>query len=111
MIKFFEILAKIINAVKTLIYVLLTMLLLTVLFGFSHLTETVMSIVLTGIIWCIWFLVVDFVFAPRQGGDGERLPSRMNSIDASSNKPIFIVALLSVWFLLLAGFSLHLLIK
>ena len=110
MIKFFEIVARIINVVKTLIYVLLTMLLLTTLFGYSHLTETVMSIVFTGVVWCIWFLVVDFAFSPRQDADGDSLPSRMNSIDASSNKRVFIVVLLSGWFLLLAGFSLYIVI-
>ena len=105
MIEFFEIFAKVIRIVKTLIYVFITMLLLTALFGYSHLTETVMSFVLIGILWCIGFLIVDVAFSPQQGADGERLPSRVRSSNTSSIKRKFTVMFLSAWFLLLIGFS------
>ena len=103
MIKFFEIFARIIQFVKTLIYVFITMLVLTALFGYSHLSEIIMSFVLTGIMWCVGFLMVDFAFSPGQGADGETRPSRMES--ASSGKRMSTIVFLSVWFLVLIGLS------
>ena len=85
------------------------MLLLTALFGYSYLTDTVMSSVFLGIMLGVWLLVVDFAFSPRQEDERSLLPSRVNSIDASSNKRVFIVLLLSLWFLLLIAFSLWML--
>jgi hypothetical protein len=110
-IAFFEIIAKIIQKIKTLIYVYITMLLLTVMFGFSHLTEIVMSYVLTGIMWGVGFLIVDFTFSPRQGEDGDRLPSRVMSSATSSSKRLLTVVFLSAWFIILIGFSAKLLIQ
>lgn len=109
MIKFFEIFAKIIQKVKTLIYVYITMLLLTAAFGYSHLKENIMSFVLLGITWGVGFLIVDFAFSPRQGVDGDRLPSRVKSSATSSIIRGFAVVFLSVWFLILIGFSSQLL--
>ena len=105
MTEFFEIIAKIVHVIKTLIYVFITMLLLTVLFGYSHLSETVISFVLIGIFWSIGFLLVDFAFSPRQEADGENLPSRVRSSTTSSIKRKFTVVFMSVWFLILLGFS------
>jgi len=104
-IELFEISARIIQKVKTLIYVYITMLLLTAIFGYSHLTEIIMSFVLIGIMWGVGFLIVDFTFSPRQGVNGDRLPSRVKSSTTSSIKRVFIVVFLSVWFLILIGFS------
>lgn len=105
MIAFFEIFARIIQKVKTLIYVYITMLLLTAMFGYSHLSEIVMSFVLIGIMWGVGFLIVDFTFSPRQGADGDRLPSRVMSSATSNSKRVFTVVFLSVWFVILIGFS------
>ena len=107
MIKLFEIFAKIIQIVKTLIYVYITMLLLTAIFGYAHLSETVMSFVLIGLMWGVGFLMVDFAFSPRQGVDGDELPSRVKSSSTSRVKRVFTVVFLSGWFLVLTGFSLQ----
>lgn len=106
-IKLFEIIAKIVQVVKTLVYVLITMLLLTALFGYSHLTGTVLSFVLIGILLCIWLLIVDFIFSPRQKAEGDKLPSRINAIEESDSRRMLIVILLVVCFLILTGFTLQ----
>ena len=107
MIELFEIFARIIQFVKTLIYVFITMLVLAALFGYAHLTETVMAFILVGIMWGVGFLAVDFAFSPGQLADGEVRPSRIKS--TSSGKRMFTVIVLSVWFLVLIGFSSNLL--
>lgn len=106
MIAVFEFIAKIVRIVKTLIYVYITMLLLTAIFGYAHLTQTVMSLVSIGIIWGVWFLIVDFAFSPRQEANGDKLPSRVRASNASNFTRVITVVFLSICLLALIGFSL-----
>ena len=98
MVKLFERTAKIIQFAKTPIYVYLTMLLMTTVFGYSHLSDFVMSFVLNGFMWVIGFLIVEYTFCPRVGDDEEALPSRVMSSTTSSTKRNLSVVLLSLWF-------------
>ena len=109
-IKLFENVARIAQIVKTLIYVYVTMLLLTAIFGYSHLSDFVMSIVFTGIMWGVGLLILEYTFAPRKGVNGETLPSRVKSSTTSSNKRTFIVAFMSLWFLTSMIFSLQIIL-
>ena len=84
MIKLFESAAKIIQFVKSLIYVFITMLLLTAMFGYSYLSAYLMSLVLIGIMLGVGFLIIDYMFSPKVGVNGEKLPSRVRSSAASS---------------------------
>lgn len=109
MIKLLEFVARIIQFVKTLIYVFLTMLLLTAIFGYSHLSEFIMSIVFAGIGWCVGFLILEYAFGPGKDADGEKIESQVGSNATSSAKRISIVVFLGLWFLLLLIFSAQLL--
>ena len=86
MIKLFESAAKIIRFVKSLVYVFITMLLLTAIFGYTYLSVYVMFFVLIGIMLGVGFLIIDYMFSPRVGVNGEMLPSRVRSSAASSIK-------------------------
>ena len=84
MIKLFESIAKIIRFVKSLVYVFITMLLLTAVFGYSYLSAYAMSFVLIAIMLGVGFLLIDYMFSPRVGVNGETLPSRVKSSTASN---------------------------
>jgi len=105
-IKLFESAAKIIQFVKTLVYVFITMFLLTALFGYSFLSDYIMSIVYVGIMWGVGFLILEYAFAPRVDVNGEALSSRVMSSTTSSTKRKFTVVFLSLWFLTVMIFSL-----
>jgi len=110
-IKLFEITAKIIQFVKTLVYVYITMLLLTTMFGYSFLSDYIMSFVFTGLMWAVGFLILEYAFAPRVDVNGERLSSRAMSSTTSNAKRKFTVVFLSLWFLTVTIFSLILLFQ
>ena len=59
------------------------MLLLTAMFGFSYLSVYLMSFVLIGIMLGVGFLIIDYMFSPRVGVNGETLPSRVRSRNLS----------------------------
>ena len=84
--KLFESAAKIIQFVTTLVYVFISMLLLTAVFGYTYLSGYVMSFVLAGIMLGVGLLTIDYMFSPRVGVNGETLPSRVRSSAASSIK-------------------------
>ena len=86
MIKLFESIAKIIRFVKSLVYVFITMLLLTAVFGYAYLSAYVMSFVLIGVMSGVGFLIIDYMYSPRVGVNGEMLPSRVRSSATSSVK-------------------------
>lgn len=79
MIKLFESIAKIIRFVKSLVYVFITMLLLTAVFGYTYLSAYLMSFALIGIMLGVGFLIIDYRFSPRVGVNGEILLSRARS--------------------------------
>jgi hypothetical protein len=110
-IKLFETAAKIIRFVKTLIYVFITMFLLTAILGHSFLSDYIMSIVFAGVVWNVGFLILEYTFAPRVGANGEKLSSRVMSSTTSSAKRKFTAVFLSLWFLAIMTFSLMLLFQ
>ena len=106
MIKLFESAAKIIQFVKTLVYVYITMLLLTVMFGYTYLSDDLISIVFIGFMWGVGFLILEYAFAPRVDVNGEALLSRVRSNTTSDTKRKFTVVFMSLWFLTAMIFSL-----
>lgn len=106
MIKLFESAAKVVQFVKTLVYVYITMLLLTVIFGYTYLSDDLIAIVFIGFMWGIGLLILEYAFAPRVDVNGEALSSRVMSSTTSSAKRKATVVFLSLWFLTAMIFSL-----